>query len=287
MLSADRVYMLAADHRWQLEEWCDSHSVPRRRIAEVKQLAFDGFLRARESSIDVRARGALLLDAQYAAPIIARALQMDIAVGTPAEKAGVFPLAWATEPMAAALTGSFVKVLVRFRPDDDELIREAQLQKLQLLLVWCRQSARPLVVEVLVARRSEPEDEFEATGRPSMIAGFIAQAYRRNLVPQFWKIEGTASEEGARIVDAAIAEHAQGRQILLGKAADMDTIERWFTVASKGTTAAGFAIGRSVFWEPAVAYLSGESTAAAASSEIASAYLRLVEAWQRTKAASR
>jgi len=287
MLYADRVFMLAADHRWQLEEWCDSHAVPRRRIAAVKQLAFDGFLRARESSPDIRSHGALLLDQQYSGPIIARALEMDIAVGTPAEKAGVFPLAWATEPMAAALTGSFVKVLVRFRPDDDELIREAQWQKLQVLLVWCRQSARPLVVEVLVARRSEPEDEFEATGRPAIIAGFIAQAYRRNLVPHFWKIEGTASEEGARVVDAAIAEHPQGRQILLGKAADLGTIERWFNVAAKGTTAAGFAIGRSVFWEPSVAYLSRKLSAAAASREIASAYLRLVEAWQRTRAASR
>jgi 5-dehydro-2-deoxygluconokinase len=287
MLYADRVYMLAADHRWQLEEWCDAHSVSRHRIVDVKQLAFDGFLEARDSSPDVRSHGALLLDEQYAGPIIARAREMDIAIGTPAEKAGAFPLAWASEPMAAALTGSFVKVLVRFRPDDDELIREAQWQKLQLLLLWCRQTARPLVVEVLVARRSEPEDEFEATGRPTIVAGFIAQAYRRNLVPQFWKIEGTASEEGARIVDAAIGARPQGRQILLGKAADLETIERWFTVAARSATAAGFAIGRSVFWEPSAAYLSGTLTASAASSEIASAYLRLVSAWHRAEAAVR
>src|SRR5262249_40357146 len=110
---------------------------------------------------------------------------------------------------------------------------------------------------------------------------------RRNLVPQFWKIEGTASKEGARLVDEAVAGHPQGRQILLGKAANMETIERWFEVAAGEPTAAGFAIGRSVFWEPSAAFLSGTMTGAAASSRIADAYLRLVEAWKRATVAER
>ena len=42
-------------------------------------------------------------------------MQEGIAIGTPAEKAAAFPLAWATEPFHAALTGSFVKVLIRFQ----------------------------------------------------------------------------------------------------------------------------------------------------------------------------
>jgi 5-dehydro-2-deoxygluconokinase len=283
MLNSALVYMLAADHRWQWEEWCDARGVPRQRITEAKQLACDGFLQARELSADVRTYGALLLDEQYASAIIARAVQALVPIGTPAERAGAFPLAWATDPMYFALTGSFVKVLVRFRPDDDELIREAQWEKLKSLSLWCRQAGKPLVIEVLVARRHEPEPEFDATGRPSIVAGFIAQAYRRNLVPQFWKIEGTASPDGARIVDEAIASHPAGRQILLGKAADFDTIERWFSAAARGTAAAGFAIGRSVFWEPSTAYLSGERTAEEAVGEIAAGYLRLVDAWKRAR----
>ena len=39
MLNPERVYMLAADHRWQWEEWCDAQSIPRARIGEVKRLA--------------------------------------------------------------------------------------------------------------------------------------------------------------------------------------------------------------------------------------------------------
>ena len=66
MLNAKRVYMLAADHRWQWEEWCDARSIPRARIADVKRLAFDAFMQARELSSEVHADGALLVDEQYA-----------------------------------------------------------------------------------------------------------------------------------------------------------------------------------------------------------------------------
>jgi len=280
MLHRDRVYMLAADHRWQWEEWCDARGIARERIADVKRLAFDAFMRARDASPDVRDHGALLLDAQYSAPIVAEAARAGIEVGTPAERAGAFPLEWAAEPFERALAGAFVKVLVRYRADDDAAIHAEQLGKLLALHAWCRAAGKPLVVEILVARRGEPEDEFESSGRPAMLARFVHEAYDRDLVPEFWKIEGTLSAHGARVIDDAIGAHAGGRQIILGKAADLGTIDRWFAVAAKTATAAGFAIGRSVFWDPSVAYLAGAATAADARDRIADNYLRLVGAWR-------
>ena len=280
MLHRDRVYMLAADHRWQWEEWCDAHAIARARIGDAKRLAFDAFMLARDVSPEIREHGALLVDAQYASSIVAEAVRAGVAVGTPAEKAGAFPLEWAAEPFERALTGAFVKVLVRYRSDDDPSLHDEQIRKLLALHAWCRAAARPLVVEVLVARRGEPEDEFESTGRPAMLDRFVRQAYDRDLVPEFWKIEGTLSAHGARVIDDAIGARAGGRQIILGKAADLATIDKWFAVAARMATAAGFAIGRSVFWEPSVAYLSGAATSAAARDRIADNYLRLVGAWR-------
>jgi 5-dehydro-2-deoxygluconokinase len=283
MLNAERVYMLAADHRWQWEEWCDARSIPRERIGDVKRLAFDGFMQARERSSEVRAYGALLVDEQYSSAVIAQAMKAGINVGTPAEKAGAFPLEWSTDPLSGALTGAFVKVLVRYRPDDDAAIRDAQWEKLDALRTWCRSAGKPLVVEILIARRQEPEEEFEASGRPAMLAGFIGDAYLRGLTPEFWKIEGTLSADGARIIDDAIGARPAVRQILLGKAAGLRTIDQWFAAAAHSATAAGFAIGRSVFWDPSVAYLSGAQTASEATADIASTYLQLVSAWTRSR----
>jgi len=283
MLNRDRVYLLAADPRWLWEEWCDGRQIPRDRIGEAKRLAYDGFLLARDRSPDVREFGALLVDAQYASPVVAHALEAGLNVGTPAEKAGAFPLAWSTDPFERALTGAFVKVLVRYRPDDQEAVRDGQWQKLDALQTWCRAAGKPLVAEILVARRGEAEDEFEAVGRPAMLAGFIREAYRRELTPQFWKIEGTLAREGARTIDRAIAANAACRQIILGKAAEIATIARWFAAAADSPTAAGFAIGRSVFWEPSAAFLSGAKTADQAAADIADNYLVLVDAWRQSR----
>jgi 5-dehydro-2-deoxygluconokinase len=283
MLSPHHVYMLAADHRWQWEEWCDARSIPRARIAEAKRLALDAFLLARDRSAAVREYGALLVDEQYASAVVADAMNAGVTVGTPAEKAGAFPLAWATEPLGRALVGAFVKVLVRYRPDDDEHIAHEQWTRMETLQAWCRREGKPLVVEVLVARRQEPEEEFETSGRPAMIAGFIGAAYRRGLSPEFWKIEGTLSRDGARRVDLAIAADPGCRQIILGKGADLDTIDWWFTAAAASATAVGFAIGRSVFWEASTAFLAGDTAADQAAADIAANYLQLVDAWQRSR----
>jgi 5-dehydro-2-deoxygluconokinase len=283
MLNADRVYMLAADHRWQWEEFCDKHALPRERIKDVKRLAGDGFLLARRRSAAARDFGALLVDQQYSSAVIADLLEAGLTVGTPAEKAGAIPLAWATEPFSAALTGSFVKVLARYRTDDDAAVVAEQWAKLEALQAWCRAAGKPFVLEVLVARKDEPEDEFEASGRPAMLAGFIAEAYRRGLTPEFWKIEGTLAPGGARAIDAAIAANPACRQIILGKAADLSTIDRWFAACAGSATASGFAIGRSVFWEPSAAFLTGKIGADEAAAAIADTYLQLVEAWDRSR----
>ena len=283
MLNADRVYMLAADHRWQWEEFCDTHGLPRERIPEVKRLAGDGFILARSRSAAVRDFGALLVDQQYSSAVIADLLNAGLAVGTPAEKAGAIPLAWATEPFSAALTGAFVKVLARYRTDDDPAVVSEQWAKLEALGAWCVTAGKPLVLEVLVARKHEPEEEFEASGRPAMLAAFVAEAYRRGLTPEFWKIEGTLAPQGARAIDAAIAAHPSCRQIILGKAADLSTIDRWFSACAASATASGFAIGRSVFWEPSADFLTGKISAEAAAAAIADTYLELVEAWDRSR----
>ena len=282
-LSPHRVYMLAADHRWQWEEFCDQRSLLRERIGDVKRLACDGFLLARERSDAAREFGALLIDEQYSSALIAGALKAGLNVGTPAEKAGAVPLAWAAQPFSAALTGAFVKVLARYRPDDEAAVRAEQWAKLEALQAWCHAAGKPFVLEVLVARKHEPEDEFEALGRPAMLAAFIAEAYRRGLTPEFWKIEGTLAPQGARAIDAAIAANPACRQIILGKAADLATIDRWFAACAASATASGFAIGRSVFWEPSAAFLEETMTAGDAAAAIADTYLKLIDAWEASR----
>jgi len=280
VLGSETVYMLAGDHRWQWEQFCDERAIDRGRIPEVKGLIVDAFLDARRQSGDVERSGSLLLDLQYSSPHIVRARQAGAIVGTPVEKAGAFPIAWPTDaPFAAPPPGDFVKVLVKDRADYVPAVREDQFGKLAALQQWSRANGAPLVIEVLVPRAHEAEQTFEEHERPAMLAQTIHDAYTRGIEPDYWKIEGTTSASGAAVVDRAIAERPACRQIILGKAADPSLIARWFATAATSASASGFAIGRSVFWNPCSRLLEGTIAASDAVDEMAATYLRLVNSW--------
>lgn len=274
------VLMFAADHRWQWEEWFEQHGVDRRRLSEVKGLAADGFLHARTQSADVRRSGALLMDTAYGRAALDRVAAAGATVGMPAERAGAFPLEWAAEPFDQHLSGAFVKVLVRERLDQPRPIRDGQLAKLLTLQSWCRQAGKSFVLEVLVPREGEAEDAFERHGRPRALADFVTDAYAAGVVPDYWKIEGVPDAAAIAPIDRAIAARPDVRQLVLGKNADLPTVGRWFAAAAEASTAGGFAIGRTVYWAPAIAYLEDRATRDQAVAEIAGNYLRVVDLWK-------
>src|SRR5918993_491980 len=185
------VYMLAIDHRWQWEEWCDANGVARTAIPAVKQLAAEAFLLSRSRSALVRASGALLVDLTYGRDAFDEVRAAGAVTASPAERAGAFPLAW-TAPFDEALPGDFVKVLVRHRADVPPDIVTSQRHQLLELHGWCKASGRTLVLEVLVSPGAgEAQDEaFEARVRPRLLADYIAECYAIGLAPAFWKIEG-------------------------------------------------------------------------------------------------
>lgn len=274
------IFLLAADHRWQWEEWCDDAGVTRSRIGEVKELVVEAFAAARERSECARRHGALLLDTTYGANAMRLAREAGFTVGAPVEKAGVFPLEWQSDPFFDGHAGnSFVKVLVRYRPEWEQAAKDAQMRKLLELEGWCRAEGIPLLVEIVIVRAHEDPNEFEAQGRPRLLASLIRDAYARGLVPSIWKIEGTNSREGAAIVDEAIRERSEPRQVILGKAADHAAIARWFATAAPLESTAGFAIGRSVFWQPGTAYLTGHMSRTAALDAMSGSYLALIDEW--------
>jgi 5-dehydro-2-deoxygluconokinase len=276
------VYMLAIDHRWQWVQWCDERRVDHARIREVKRLAADAFLLARRDSNDVLDFGVLLVDLVFGPEAFARARAGGGTAGNPAERAGVFPLEW-TDTFDKALPGAFAKVLVRHREDLPPDVVEAQLTMLEDLQQWCSAKGKPLVLEVLVTGATE-DAAFEREGRPRLLADYIRRAYARKIAPDYWKIEGVPDAEAMRIVDTAILEREGPRQLILGKGAGLETVGRWFESARDAASAVGFAIGRTVYWEPACEYLLGRAAADDAVHRMAANYLAVIELWRRAHA---
>ena len=121
-----------------------------------------------------------------------------------------FPLEWQDEPFHTGLAGnSFAKVLVRYRPEWQESAQgraDAQAPRAPGV-VPARADAAPRGNHHHAS--GEDEREFEEQGRPTLLAALIRESYRRGLVPDLWKIEGTSSTAGAAIVDVAIRERPE------------------------------------------------------------------------------
>jgi 5-dehydro-2-deoxygluconokinase len=228
------------------------------------------------------ASGALLVDLLHGAEAFARARAGGATVGNPAERAGAFPLEW-TAAFDKALRGDFVKVLVRHREDIPADVCDNQLAKLGELQQWCRSANKPLVLEVLVAGAAE-DAAFEREGRPRLLADYIRRAYAREIIPQYWKIEGAPDAAAMGVIDAAIREREGPRQLILGKGAALDAVGVWFESARGAATAAGFAIGRTVYWQPACEFLLGRMAADDAVHDMAANYRAVIDLWRQAHA---
>lgn len=273
------VYMLAIDHRWQWEEWSDANSVDRARIPSVKALAAEAFLESRRRSTTVEASGALLVDLTYGRSAFETVRNAGAVVGTPAEKAGAFPLEW-TDVFEQSLPGAFVKVLVRHRSDLSPDVVTSQRAQLLELQRWCSAAGKTFVLEVLVAPAAGEDADFDVAGRPRLLAEYIRESYAIDLVPDFWKIEGMPNRESLEVVDAAIRLVEGPRQLILGKGAGMDAVRTWFRAAKGAPTSAGFAIGRTVYFAPGGAWLRGRISREDAIAQIAANYEAVIAAWE-------
>ena len=68
--------------------------------------------------------------------------------------------------------------------------------------------------------------------------------------------------------------------IILGKNAPIEQFKTWFRVASSTPHTCGFAIGRSIFWEPWEQFAEGLKTDSEVSSMIAERYQQVIDIWQ-------
>ena len=106
----------------------------------------------------------------------------------------------------------------------------------------------------------------------------IAELQRAGVDPDLWKIGGLdRREDCVKIVAAA---RAGGRDrvgcIILERGEDDRKVREWFATAASGPGFVGFAVGRTVFWEPLVDWRAQRKTRPAAATEIARRYREFV-----------
>ncbi|WP_119301097.1 bifunctional 5-dehydro-2-deoxygluconokinase/5-dehydro-2-deoxyphosphogluconate aldolase [Dongia deserti] len=271
---------LAIDHRAQMEDLADKAGVPRARIGAFKALA----VAAATKVADGQPGFGMLLDGTYGREALFRAADHDLWIARPVERPGSRPLRFETEDLGSHLAEwpvtHVIKCLCFYHPDDPEALRAEQEERLLTLYDAARTAGRELLVEIIAGKHGPSTDETVAT--------VLRRLYDLGIRPDWWKLEPQATRTAwQQIGDVIRARDPFCRGVvLLGLEASEDVLEEAFQAAASDPIVKGFAVGRTIFAEPADAWLRGQMDDTAAISEMARRFSRLTDAWKKAKRAN-
>jgi 5-dehydro-2-deoxygluconokinase len=261
----------AIDHRKQIEEIAGEATD---RIPAFKRLA----VQAAERVSGGRAGFGMLLDDKWGREALFDAPK-DFWIARPLELPGSRPL----EFEASADVGSRIaewpvdhvlKVLCFWHPDDLQSMKGVQLAKLRTAYEAARKVGRDILIEVIASKAGPVDGETAARA--------LAELYDAGLKPDWWKLEPQAEAGAWEAIDGVIEArdpYCRG-VVLLGLEAPQDELARAFAAAKGSRTVRGFAVGRTIFAEPAKAWFAGAISDGEAVADMAARFRALVEIWE-------
>ena len=294
-----KLYILAFDHRGSFQKkmfGIEGDPTPEQTdtISDAKHLIFEGMVKAAERGAEPTVSGCLV-DEQFGAPkgIPQQAKERGLVLAMPVEKSGQkeFDFEYGEQfgEHIERFDPEFSKVLVRYNPDGDAEMNRRQAERLRRLSDWLHEHDRKFLFELLVpAEESQLEqvggdaDRYDAELRPELMRRVIAELQDIGVEPDVWKIEGIDSQEDCR----RIAEQARSRGrdgvicVVLGRGADSAQVEHWLRQGASVDGYAGFAIGRTIWWDPLKGFVDGQIEREQAAEQIADNYLRFVQVYE-------
>jgi len=298
-----KLYILAFDHRGSFQKNFfgidgEPDSEQTAIIADAKHLIFEGLLQAVSAGADAAATG-VLVDEQFGSTVPAEARERGFKLAMPAERSGqpLFDFQYGDDfgEHIERFDPDFTKVLVRYNPDGDATGNREQLGRLKRLSDWLKQRERKFLFELLVPAEDSQlqavggdSDRYDAELRPELMRRAIAALQDGGVEVDVWKIEGVERRSDCEMLVAQA--RAGGREgvtcVVLGRGAEEAKVEHWLAQAAPVEGFIGFAIGRTIWWDPLKAYVDGKIERAAGARKIAENYLRFVAVYERAKSAA-
>src|SRR6516165_4538417 len=113
----------------------------------------------------------------------------------------------------------------------------------------------------------------------------IAEIQSAGVEVDVWKIEGVEARSDCEmlVTQARSGGRDQVSCVVLGRGADDAKVDHWLTQAAPVDGFIGFAIGRSIWWDPLKAYVDGKIERSAGARLIAENFLRFVTVYERAE----
>jgi myo-inositol catabolism protein IolC len=295
-----KLYILAFDHRGSFQKKMfgiegDPDEEQTRAISDAKHLIFEGLVKASEQGTDPAVTG-VLVDEQFGGDVPEQARQRGLKLAMPVEKSGQdeFDFEYGEDfgGHIERFDPDFSKVLVRYNPDGDAEMNNRQAQRLKRLADWLHERDRKFLFELLVpAEESQLQqvdgdaERYDVELRPELMRRAIAELQDAGVEVDIWKIEGIdAKEDCERIVATCRRDGRDGVVcVVLGRGADDAKVEHWLSQGAPVEGYAGFAIGRTIWWDALKGFLEGDIEREAAAGQIARKYLGFVEAYKQAE----
>ena len=292
------LYILAFDHRGTITkgllgvEGREPTQDEANKVSEMKQIIFDGFLKANEYGI-TGGDPAILVDETFGLEVQQKAKEMNIKFAAPVEKSGqkVFDFEYGDQfgEKINEVGADFVKILVRWNPDDEEEIRKTQGNRIKELSDWLTENDKKFLLEFLVPATEEQlssvendQARYDSEIRPKLAVKVVEEMRERGADPDIWKIEGLDTPEDCEKVAHAIrtGDREDVIAVVLGRGASDEKVNEWLRAGSSVEGYKGFAIGRSIFWDALKSFHEGEKSREEAVEEIAQSYLGFLSVYQ-------
>ena len=128
--------------------------------------------------------------------------------------------------------------------------------------------------------------------RPKLMVQAIRELQDGGVEPDVWKIEGLDRREDCEAIVAAVRRDGRDRGarsqvgcIILGRGEDDQKVRDWLATAAGVEGFIGFAVGRTVFWDPLVDYRARKITREAAVTEMARRYAGFADIFEKANLA--
>ena len=291
------LFILAFDHRGSfIRKFFGIEGTPSPedalRIADAKTVIFEGFEGALEGGVD-RVSAGILVDEQFGGEIARRAMLEHHTLAMPVEKSGLdefdFEYGDAFAEHIEHFEPTFSKVLVRFNPEGNGTLNARQATRLKQLSEWLHHNERKFLFELLVPAEKAQLDsvggdpaKFDTELRPHLMRLAISQLQESGIEPDIWKIEGIDRREDCEAIveQCRIAGRDHVACVVLGRGADPAAVDDWLRAASGVPGYQGFAIGRTIWWNPMKAFVDGTLARDAAAREIGANYARFIQVYK-------
>ena len=292
-----RLFVLAFDHRGSFIKRFGIDGEPTdedlARIADGKQLIFEGIESALERGADPSVTGALV-DEQFGEPnqVPERVKARGVKLAMPVEKSGQreFDFEYGDDFPAhiERYDPDFSKVLVRYNPEGDEAMNERQAARLRRLAAWLHENDRKFLFELLVpaedtqlAAVGGDQDRYDSELRPDLMVRAIGELQEAGVEADIWKIEGVDERSDCERIAAKAREGGRDGVVcvVLGRGADDAKVDHWLRQGAPVEGYVGFAIGRSIWGDPLEGWIDASLSREDAAAEVARNYLRFVDVY--------